>query len=86
MGARPLIGIHTHLGALGLCTQAAGPLIRVRAHPGFQVWALRLLIWVRTTLASGVGWGCLSGVHSPGSERGGAPEAMAAVESFLNSC
>ena len=48
MGPRPLIGVHTHWGALGLCAQAAGqgahpprvsgvgprPLIRVRAYWG----------------------------------------------------
>ena len=35
---------------LGLCTQAARSLIRVRTHPGFQGWAPRLLIEVRTYL------------------------------------
>ena len=29
VGPRPLIGVHTHPGALGLCAQATGPLIWV---------------------------------------------------------
>ena len=49
-----------HPGAFCLCTQAAGPLIRVRAHLGFQLWAPSPLIWVRASRASGVGWGCFS--------------------------
>ena len=36
--------------ALGLCARAAGPPIRVRIHPGFQVWAPRPLIRVHTHL------------------------------------
>ena len=35
---------------LGLCAQAARLLIRVRTHPGFQVWVPRRLIRVRTDL------------------------------------
>ena len=35
--------------------------------------------------ASGEHWGCLSRIHSPGAEGGGAPE-VAAVESSLTSC
>ena len=35
--------------------------------------------------ASGERRGCLSRVHSPGAERGGAPEALAAAESSLTS-
>ena len=35
--------------------------------------------------ASGVCWGCLSHVHTPGSEWVGAQEAMAAAESSLTS-
>ena len=34
--------------ALGLFARAAGPLIRVRTHLRFQVWAPRPLIDVRT--------------------------------------
>ena len=35
----------THpLGHFGSGAQAAGPLIRARAHPGFQLWAPSLLI------------------------------------------
>ena len=33
--------------------------------------------------ASGESWGCLSVVHSPGAEGGGAPEAKAAEETSL---
>ena len=40
---------------------------------------------VRTNRASGVCWGCLSSVHSPGAEGLGAQEAMTAVENSLNS-
>ena len=85
VGPRPLIGVRTHWGSLGLCAQAAGPLIRVHTHLGFQVWVPSLLIWVRANRASGVCWGCLSQVHSPGAEGGGALEAAAAAESSLNS-
>ena len=35
--------------------------------------------------ASGESWGCLSRVHSPVAEGGGAPEAAAAVETSLSS-
>ena len=68
VGPRPLIGVRTHLGALVLCAQAAGLLIRVHTHPWFQLWAPSPLIWVHANLASGVCWGCLSSVHSPGAE------------------
>ena len=34
--------------ALGLCTPAAGAMIRMCAHPGFHLWAPRPLIGVRT--------------------------------------
>ena len=83
---QPLIVLCTHQGALGLCAQAAGLLIRERTHPGVQLWASRPLIWVHANRASGVFRGCLSHIHSPGAEGGGAQEAMAAVESSLNSC
>ena len=40
----------THpLGHFGSGAQAAGPLIRVRAHPEFQLWAPSPLIWVPAT-------------------------------------
>ena len=35
--------------------------------------------------ASGELWGCLSRIHSPGAEGGGAPEAVAAAENSLTS-
>ena len=57
----------------------------VHAHPGFQLCTLSPLIWVDANLASGVCWGCLSCIHSPGAKVVGAQEAMAAVESSLNS-
>ena len=58
------------------------------AHPGaLGLWAqaARPMIWVHTNWASGVCWGCLSSVHSPGAEGVGAQEATAAVENSLNS-
>ena len=68
MGTQAAIRVCTHPRALGLCTQAARP-----------------LIWVHTNQASGVCWGCLSCVLSPGAEGGGTPEASAAAESSLTS-
>ena len=82
-GSRPLSGVRAHWGTLGLCAQAAGLFIRVCTHPGFQLWAPRPLIWVHTNPASGVCWGCLSQVHSPGNEGVRTQEATAAEESFL---
>ena len=52
--------MRSHPGAFCLCTQAAGLLIRVRAHPEFQLWAPSPLIWVRASQASGERWGCFS--------------------------
>ena len=69
----------THpLGHFGNGAQAAGPLMRVRAHQGFQLWAPSLLIWVCASGASHESWGCLSRVHSPGAEGGAAlaPECL----------
>ena len=41
---RPLIEVHAHPGALGLCAQAACPLIWVGTDLGFRC-VLGLLIW-----------------------------------------
>ena len=71
---------------LGLWARAAGPLIRVCAHPGFQVWAPSPLILVHSNQASGVCWDCSSVVHNPGAEGVGVQEARAAAENSLNSC
>ena len=71
------------LGHFGSGAQAAGPLIRVRAHPGFQVWAPSPLFCVHASRASGERTGCLSRVHHPGVEGGGVPEPAAAAESSL---
>ena len=60
-------------------------MIGVRTHPRFLVWAPSPQIWVSTNQASGVCWGCLPCIHSPGAERGGVQEAMAAAESSLTS-
>ena len=77
-GTRPL-------GHFGSGAQAAGPLIRAHAHLEFQLLAHSLLIWVRTSRASGERWGCFS-AFTPGADGGGAPEARAAAESSLTSC
>ena len=83
---RPLThGVQAHPGALCLCAQSAGVFIRVRSHLGFQVWAPSPLIGVHASWASGKRWGCISPVHIPGAEWGGAPEAAAAAESSLTS-
>ena len=82
---RPPIVVFTYLGALDLCAEAAGALIRVRTNLGFQAWAPRPLIGVRTNQASGVCWGCLCGVNSPGAEGVGAQETTAAGKNSLNS-
>ena len=63
---RPLIAVCTLPGTLGLFTWAAGGLITVCAHPGFQVSAPSLLIWVCAHQNSGVCWGWLSGVQVRG--------------------
>ena len=73
------------LGHFGSGAQAAGLLIRVCAHPEFQLWAPSPLIRVCANWASGTCWGCLSPVHSPGAEGVGVQEATAAAESSLNS-
>ena len=56
------------LGHFGSGMQAAGTLIRVPAHPEFQLWAPSPLILVCTSRASGERWGCFSSVHCPGAE------------------
>ena len=72
------------LGHFGSGAQAAGPLIRARAHPEFQLWAPSQLIWVRASWLQ-VSAGAAFCVHSPGAEGGGAPEAVAAAKSSLTS-
>ena len=84
VGPWPLMWVRTHPG---FQLWAPRLLVRVRTHPGFQVWAPRpligvcthpealglctraawLLIRMCTNRASGVCWGCLSGIHKPGS-------------------
>ena len=84
--ARPLIRVRTHLGFQVGVPRA---LIGICTHPGalgLCAQAARLLIWVLTNWASGVCWGCLSGLHSLGAEGVGVQEAMATAESSLNSC
>ena len=76
-------GLGLHIPSFGPVAWAAGLLIRVRAYSGFQVWAPSPLIWVPANCASGVFWGCLSGVHSPGAEGVEVQEATAATESSL---
>ena len=74
-GSPALVWVVHRPKALGLYAGAAMWLIRLHTHPRFQVWAPRTLIWVHTNQASGVCWGCLSGVHSPGAEGVEAQEA-----------
>ena len=66
--ARLLIGLRTNPRLWACTIRSAGLLIRLRAHPGFQLWAPSLLIWVRANRASGVCCGCLSRIHSPEAE------------------
>ena len=47
--------------------------------------SLDLDLGAHPTWVSGVCWGCLSGVHTPGAEGVGAQEATAAAENSLNS-
>ena len=82
--AGPLIWVHP-TQALGLCTWVSRPLIWVQPTRGFSCehpggWSGCTLSW-----ASGVSWGCLSSVHSPGTEGVGVQEATAAGENSLNS-
>ena len=79
MGTRPLMVVHAHPG---FRLWAPWPLICVYAHLEFQMWAPSLLIWVGTNRASGVCWGCLSGVHSLGAEGVGAQEATGCCREF----
>ena len=68
---------------LGHCesgAQAAGPLIRARAHPGFQVWAPR-----RVPAGLQVSARAAFPRSQSRAEGGGAPEAAAAAESSLTS-
>ena len=53
--------------------------------PGVFDLGPRPLIWVCANLASGVCWGCLSHIHSPGAEVVGVQEATAAAERSLKS-
>ena len=71
----------THpLGHFGSGAQAAGPLIRARAHPGFQVWAPR-----RAPAGLQVSAGAAFPRSQSRPEGGGVPEAAAAAESSLTS-
>ena len=55
----------------------------VGSQLGFQVWAPSQLIWVRATGLQVSAQASFPRVHSPGTEGGGAPEAVAAMESSL---
>ena len=63
-------------------TQAADRVCTLPAALGRCTQAAGLLIWVCTNWASGVCWGCLSSVHSPGAEGVGVQEARAAAGEF----
>ena len=81
---RTLMEVRAHPGALCLCAQAAKPLIRVHAHQEFSVVGAQSANLGAHQPGSGRFCGCLSRVHSPGAEGGGAPEATDAAESSLN--
>ena len=81
--AKPLFWVYTDPQVWACALGAAGLLIRVCSHPGFQVWAPSPLIWLHANWASGVCWGCLSHIHSPGTEGIGVQESTAAGESSL---
>ena len=68
------------LGHFESGAQAAGPLIRARAHPGFQAWAPRGMP-AGLQVSAGAAFPC----SQSRDEGGGAPEAAAAVESSLTS-
>ena len=70
-GSQPLIQLRAYPGAFCLCAQAAGPLIRARTHPEFQLWAPSPLIWVRASRASGELRGCFSAFTFQGLTREG---------------
>ena len=77
-------GVHGWSMAVGLW--AGQPATEPGAHPpevsGVGAQSTNLAAHNR---ASGEHWGCLSHVHSPAAEGGGAPEAAAAMESSLTS-
>ena len=66
-----------------LCSPAAD---RGALPPGVSGVGTCPLIWMHTNQASGVCWGCLCGVNSPGAEGVGAQETTAAGKNSLNSC
>ena len=68
------------LGHFGSGAQAAGPLIRAHAHPGFQVWAPR-----RAPAGLQVSAGAAFPRSQSRAEGGGTPDAAAAGESSLTS-
>ena len=82
--ARPLIWVHTDPG-FGSVRWGSGASDQGVRPPGVSVVGAQSMIWVRANRDSGVCWGCLSGVHSPGAEGVGEQEATAAAESSLNS-
>ena len=82
--AEPPIWVHTDPRFWACAPPAVGPLIRLCTHLGFQLWAPILLIWVGTNQASGVCWGCLSLVHSPGAERGRGARGRGCCGEFSN--
>ena len=85
MGSQAIDGCAHPPGASGVGAQATDQSVHQLGALSMCAWAAGLLIRVHANRASGVCWGCLSGVHSPGAERVGVQEARAAVENSLNS-
>ena len=92
-GSQAIDWVAQPIPGFGPMHRGSQTLIRVCTHPRFQVWAPTEVsgvgpqsanLGVRNR-ASGELGGCLSRLHSPGAEGGGAPEAMAAVASSLTS-
>ena len=60
VGPRPLIGVCTHWGTLGLAPRQPGRLSGRVLTPEFQLWAPSPLIWVPASRASGESRACYS--------------------------
>ena len=77
VGSRPLIGVLTHLSALGLCTHAAGPLIWVHPDPGFG--PIHLGSWAADQVAHPPG---VSVVGIQAADQGACPPGVSGTSSL----